>query len=351
MNNLLKIHKRLYSFCAYNLLLYANFLLLFGLAANLNATIIHTIALKLLPAYLLVGISGYFLNDLFDVKADELSNKFNITTILNKYVVLFIILFFGLMGFYLLFTISKQASLVLVFQFLLLLGYSLPFIRLKEKGILGLITDAIYAHVIPGIILLYALQEYIVIPLSLCSIFILFLFLLGLRDIAIHQFEDLEKDIQSNTKTFAVKNQETIKSQINKLNLFSALGLCALLFFIQTTFNSYLFLILFICLLISYTVFFVKNKNVSKDVLMNNYILLSSILFLYMLIDAKNFIGIILLLHPYFLQKTRSFINYILVTIIPLTINYFLYYFLILLGRNLKEKPLSEKKSELLKKH
>nr|WP_315164655.1 UbiA family prenyltransferase [uncultured Flavobacterium sp.] len=351
MNNLLKIHKRLYSFCAYNLLLYANFLLLFGLAANLNATIIHTIALKLLPAYLLVGISGYFLNDLFDVKADELSNKFNITTILNKYVVLFIILFFGLMGFYLLFTISKQASLVLVFQFLLLLGYSLPFIRLKEKGILGLITDAIYAHVIPGIILLYALQEYIVIPLSLCSIFILFLFLLGLRDIAIHQFEDLEKDIQSNTKTFAVKNQETIKSQINKLNLFSALGLCALLFFIQTTFNSYLFLILFICLLISYTVFFVKNKNVSKDVLMNNYILLSSILFLYMLIDAKNFIGIILLLHPYFLQKTRSFINYILVTIIPLTINYFLYYFFILLGRNLKEKPLSEKKSELLKKH
>ncbi|RKS99666.1 UbiA family prenyltransferase [Flavobacterium sp. 123] len=351
MNNLLKIHKRLYSFCAYNLLLYANFLLLFSLAANLNATIIHTIALKLLPTYLLVGISGYFLNDLFDVKADELSNKFNITTILNKYVVLFIILFFGLIGFYLLFTISKQASLVLVFQFLLLLGYSLPFIRLKEKGILGLITDAIYAHVIPGIILLYALQEYIVIPLSLCSIFILFLFLLGLRDIAIHQFEDLEKDIQSNTKTFAVKNQETIKSQINKLNLFSALGLCALLFFFQTTFNSLLFLALFICLTISYTVFFVKNKNVSKDVLMNNYILLSSILFLYMLIDAKNFIGIILLLHPYFLQKTRSFINYILVTIIPLTINYFLYYFFILLGRNLKEKPLSEKKSELLKKH
>jgi 4-hydroxybenzoate polyprenyltransferase len=331
--------------------LYANFLLLFSLAANLNATIIHTIALKLLPTYLLVGISGYFLNDLFDVKADELSNKFNITTILNKYVVLFIILFFGLIGFYLLFTISKQASLVLVFQFLLLLGYSLPFIRLKEKGILGLITDAIYAHVIPGIILLYALQEYIVIPLSLCSIFILFLFLLGLRDIAIHQFEDLEKDIQSNTKTFAVKNQETIKSQINKLNLFSALGLCALLFFFQTTFNSLLFLALFICLTISYTVFFVKNKNVSKDVLMNNYILLSSILFLYMLIDAKNFIGIILLLHPYFLQKTRSFINYILVTIIPLTINYFLYYFFILLGRNLKEKPLSEKKSELLKKH
>lgn len=351
MNNLLKIYKRLYSFCAYNLLLYANFLLLFSLAANLNATIILTIALKLLPAYLLVGIGGYFINDLFDKKADELSDKFNITTILNKYVVLFIILLFGFIGFYLLFTISKRASIILVFQFLLLLGYSLPYIRLKEKGVLGLITDAIYAHVIPGIILLYALQEHIVIPLSLCFIFILFLFLLGLRDISIHQLEDLEKDIQSNTKTFAVKNQETIKNQINKLNIFSALGLCALLFFVQTIFNSLLFLALFICLTISYTVFFVKNKNVSKDVLMNNYIILSSILFLYLLIDTKNFIGIILLLHPYFLQKTRSFIHYILVTIIPLSINYCLYYFFILLGRNLKEKPLSEKKSELLKKN
>jgi len=351
MNNLLKIQKRLYSFCAYNLLLYANFLLLFGLAANLNATIILTIALKLLPAYLLVGIGGYFLNDLFDEKADELSNKFNITKIINKYVVLFIILFFGLIGFYLLFTISKQASIVLIFQFLLLLGYSVPYIRLKEKGVLGLITDAIYAHVIPGIILLYALQEYIVIPLSLCTIFIIFLFLLGLRDISIHQLEDVEKDIQSNTKTFAVKNQETIKNQINKLSIFSSIGLCALLFSIQIIFNSFLFLALFVCLLTSYTIFFIKYKNLAKDVLINTYIILSSVLFLYLLIEAKNFTGIILLLHPYFLQKIKSFINYILVTIIPLIINYCLYYFFILLGRNLKEKPLSEKKSELLKKN
>lgn len=343
MNNFHKIYKRLYSFCAYNLLLYANFLLLFGLAANLQANSILTIAMKLLPAYLLVGISGYFLNDLFDKKADELSNKFNITTIINKYLLVFIIIFLGLIGYYLLFTISKKASIVIIFQFLLLLGYSVPYIRLKEKGVWGLITDAIYAHVIPGIILLYILQEYIVIPLTLWYLFVIFLFLLGLRDITIHQLEDLEKDLQSNVKTYAVINQKTILNQINKLCLLAAIGLCILLFFIQFIFNSFLFLILFISLLLSYAVFFIKYKSTMKVDLINNYIILSSLLFLYLLIKAKNYTCILLLLHPYFLQKTRSFINYILITLIPLTINYLLYFIFLLLGRDLKKKPFYKK--------
>lgn len=347
MNSLHKTYNRLYSFCAYNLFLYANFLLLFGLALNINVKIISTISMQLLPAYLVVGIGGYFLNDLFDIKADEVSNKFNITKIINKYLLLFIILSLGFLGFYLLFTISKQASLVLIVQFLLLLGYSIPHIRLKEKGFLGLIADAIYAHVIPGIILLYVLQEHVIISPSLWASFIVFLCFLGLRDISIHQIEDFDKDIQSNTQTYAVKNLKTLNDQINKLNFLTALGLCVLLFFIQLVSNSVLFLILLISLLISYSIVFYKYKNVTKDTLIHNYIILSSVLFLYLLIDVKSYIGIVLLIHPYFLQKTKSFINYILVTIIPLTINYFLYSFFILWGRNLKEKPLYKKKSSL----
>ena len=345
MNNFYKIYKRLYSFCAYNLLLYANFLLLFGLAANLQANSILAIAMKLLPAYLLVGISGYFLNDLFDKKADEISKKFNISTVINKYLLVFVIIILGFIGYYLLLTISKKATIILIFQFLMLLGYSVPYIRLKEKGFLGLITDAIYAHVIPGIILLSVLQEYIVIPLTLWFLFVIFLFLLGLRDITIHQLEDVEKDIQSNVKTYAVKNQKTIHNQIHNWSILAAIGLCALLFYIPIVFNSSLFLILFTSLLISYTVFFIKNKNLMKVDIMNNYILLSSLLFLYLLITTKNYTCILLLLHPYFMQKTRSFINYILITLIPLTINYLLYFIFLLLGRNLKEKPFYKKNS------
>lgn len=350
MNNFYKIYKRLYSFCAYNLLLYANFLLLFSLAANLQANSILTIAVKLLPAYLLVGISGYFLNDLFDKKTDEISKKFNISTVINKYLLVFIIIILGFIGIYLLLTISKKATIILIFQFLMLLGYSVPYIRLKEKGFLGLIADAIYAHVIPGIILLCVLQEFIIIPLTLWFLFGNFLFLLGLRDITIHQLEDVEKDIQSNVETYAVKNQKTIYNQIHNWSILAAISLCALLFYIPIVFNSSLFLILFASLLISYTVFFIKHKNLMKVDLMNNYILLSSLLFLYLLITTKNYTCILLLLHPYFLQKTRSFINYILITLIPLTINYLLYFIFLLLGRNLKEKPLYKKTIELSKK-
>lgn len=345
MNNFYKIYKRLYSFCAYNLLLYANFLLLFSLAANLQANSILTIAVKLLPAYLLVGISGYFLNDLFDKKTDEISKKFNISTVINKYLLVFIIIILGFIGIYLLLTISKKATIILIFQFLMLLGYSVPYIRLKEKGFLGLIADAIYAHVIPGIILLCVLQEFIIIPLTLWFLFGNFLFLLGLRDITIHQLEDVEKDIQSNVETYAVKNQKTIYNQIHNWSILAAISLCALLFYIPIVFNSSLFLILFASLLISYTVFFIKHKNLMKVDLMNNYILLSSLLFLYLLITTKNYTCILLLLHPYFLQKTRSFINYILITLIPLTINYLLYFIFLLLGRNLKEKPFYKKNS------
>jgi 4-hydroxybenzoate polyprenyltransferase len=331
--------------------LYANFLLLFGLAAKIPLAIIIAIAIKLLPAYLLVGISGYFLNDLFDKKADALSDKFNITNIINKYALVFIIILFGLLGFYLLFTISKKANLVLIFQFLLLLGYSLPYIRLKEKGIFGLFTDALYAHVIPGIILLYILQEYCVIPFTIWASFVVFLIFMGLRDITIHQLEDIEKDRQSNIKTYAIKHQKTIHNQINTLSILAAIALCIFLFFIQTAFNSFLYLLLFILLSISYVVYFLKNKNLVKKDLMHNYIILSSVLFLYLLLESQNYMGIVLLLHPYFLQKTKSLINYILITIIPLGINYCLYFFFILLGRNLKEKPLCKKQIEFSKKN
>lgn len=343
MNNFHKIHKRLYSFCAYNLLLYANFLLLFGLASNIHINSILSTAIRLLPAYLFIGISGYFLNDLFDKKADELSNKFNITKIINKYVLLFLILIFGFIGYYLLFTISKKASIVLIFQFLLLLGYSVPYIRLKEKGILGLITDAIYAHVIPGIILLYILQEYTAISISLWTGFIAFTVLLGLRDIALHQLKDIENDKQSDTLTFAVKNQKTIKNLIRKFNFYAAFTLCVLLFFVQKQASSILFTLLFCTLTISYVVLVIKYKILPKDALIDNYIVISSIVLFSLLMKTNNLICMLLLLHPYFIQKSKSFSKWLMITLIPLTVNYSLYFIFLPLGRNLKEKPFYKK--------
>ncbi len=345
MNNFNSIYKRLYSFCAYNLFLYANLLLLFVLALNITIESIVTISKILFPAYLLVGIGGYFLNDLFDEKQDFLSKKFNFTRIINKYLMVLTISLFWFLGFYLIHSLSKNASFLLVIQFLLLCIYSVPGIRLKEKGLLGLVTDAFYAHVIPAIILLNILQEYTAIPVFLWISFSTFSFLLGMRDITIHQLEDLENDIQSNTQTFAVKNLQYVKNQIDKLNILSALSLCIFIFLIQKNSGSILFFSLFIILTISYILIFYKFKKLHKDSLINNYIIISAITLSYLLIENKNFGGIVLLLHPYFIQKIRSSINYIWITILPLILNYSLYYFFFLLGRNLKKNPLWYKRS------
>lgn len=322
------------------MLLYANFLLMFGLALNINTALIIGIATVLFPAYLLIGISGYFLNDLFDIKADNIANKFNITQIIDKYLVLLLILFSSALGFYLIYSISREASLILLFQFIFLIAYSIPVIRLKEKGILGLITDALYAHVIPAIILLILLQKYAYIPFQIWISCIVFCSLLGLRDIVLHQNNDVEKDLKSKTQTFAINNLKSMSTIIQKLNVFSAIAMWILLLLLYILTYSILLLVLLIILIISHLIHFYKYKTLPRDTLIRNYILISSIIFMYLIIESRFFSGIIMLAHPYSIQKVKSLSNWICVTLIPLIFNYCLYAFFLLLGRNLKKRPL-----------
>ncbi len=120
MNKLIKIYNRLYSFFAYNLFLYANFILLFTFILNFEIGVMFYLAIKLLLAYFLIGIGGYFLNDLFDKQKDKLVNKFNITTILNEYLIIVMIIALWGIGYYLVYSISFLASLMIFVLFLAL---------------------------------------------------------------------------------------------------------------------------------------------------------------------------------------------------------------------------------------
>lgn len=336
MNNLLKIYNRIYSFAAYNLLLYANFILLFIFLLNIKSVLIIPLSIKLLSAYFLGGIGGYFINDLFDQKADKLVNKFNITTIINQYLLSFVILLVWTVAFFLIYSISKKASFFLIIQYLMLFLYSVPFFRFKEKGILGLVTDAFYAHVIPEIILLLIIQVYAEISYLYWISFLFFTFSLGMRDILIHQLEDFKKDTISNTHTFAIKKIIQAKNYVKRFENMAVISLISFIAIILIQNFSILFLLLFIVLLISYIVVIVKDKSLIKDALIRNYVIVSSICFSYLMIINDNYFGLILLIHPYF-------ISFIFKTDIPLFVNYVLYYFFLLFGRNLKERPLYKK--------
>lgn len=353
MNNLIKIFQRIYSFCIYNIFLYTNFLLLFAFVSNINLELTIIIAMKLLPAYLLIGIGGYFLNDLFDQKADRLAKKFNVTSLLNKNLLTLIIIGLWFIGFYFVYTLSVKASLFLIMQFIALLLYSATPFRFKERGVLGVITDALYAHVIPELILLSIIREYTEIPYWLWAMFLLFTFSIGIRDILIHQVQDFKNDSRSNTSTYVLNNVSRSKGYVYACNIIGISSI-SLFFFFTLIFNFTVpFLILFILISVSYSVMVVKNKTLVNDELIRIYIISSSIVFAYLLIDNTFYYGFMFLIHPYFISFIRQtfpiirkLISYIFVNIIPLAVNYSLYYLFLIVGRNLKNKPLYKKREK-----
>lgn len=312
--------------------------------------ILFSLSVKLLPAYLLVGVGGYILNDLFDQKSDKLVKKFNFTLILNQYFLSLIIIIVWCIGFYLINSISKKASYFLIIQYVLLLVYSIPPFRFKEKGILGILTDACYAHVIPEIILLIIIQTYVDIHPLLWMSFLFFTFSIGMRDILIHQLESLKEDSMSKTNTYAINNPQQAnkyRKYLDYISFGAIISFFLCFFYIKYSVVS---LYLLLTLIISYIYVIIKNKGLIRDLLIRNYIVTTSIYFTYLLIVHKNALGFLFLIHPYFISfiKTilsllKSIFNFFIVTAIPLLVNYILYYIFLILGRNLKEKPLYKK--------
>jgi len=149
---------------------------------------------------------GYLFNDLFDIEKDTLAGKRNFLA--GKSSLATLVFFLASAVFVLLpwwFLPKNKFSFILIgVQFGLFIIYSAPPIRLKERGLAGIITDALYAHGIPAILAAYtfALAAHYVFPTA--DIFVLFAWqtVAGFRNILIHQAEDLEADKKAGSKNF-----------------------------------------------------------------------------------------------------------------------------------------------------
>ncbi len=357
MRKIISLYKRLNSFITYNIFLYANFSLLFAISFGLEFLVPQIYIL--IVAYFVIGIAGYFINDFFDIAEDRISGKFNITSLIDKkWVLVLIFSCFGL-GLFLVKLLSKNIVYTVIVEVLFLLAYSIKPFRLKEKGFLGVLTDSFYAHVIPGIIIVQLISQFVSVSNWLWLNFIALNFFIGLRDILLHQSADFEKDLKSKTETFYVKNTTYSNRLIYWIEEVVSVLLILLLLFLYSSSNS------FAILLASLLVFLYWLKKLYFKVFEINhvvkfYILVSTI---FLLINSSNLLAILfLLLHPYNFQLGRHFIgkfgsnifsftnkfysifHHIYKSKITLFINYFLYYFFILFGRNLKKKPLYQKK-------
>jgi len=164
---------------------------------------------------------GHYINDVFDLTDDLKAGKENKTQNHNAYQRWGISIGLGILTLAPWLLLPKnQLNLSLVLaQMVIFLMYSAPPIRLKVRGIAAVLADAVYAHVIPGMVVVTtAWQLNGEFPMDLLVLFAVWQLFIGVRNILNHHIDDYENDKVSGTRTTAtVHGTKKIKRVIKIL--------------------------------------------------------------------------------------------------------------------------------------
>jgi 4-hydroxybenzoate polyprenyltransferase len=169
------------------------------------------------------GAYGHIINDIFDIQQDAAAGKKNAMARLSRFRRVGLCLFFIASGFapLVLLDFGRTATILLVVNYLLPTVYSMPPIRLKERGVLGVIADAAGAHVVPTLFVALSVAHVkpadSMVETSLLSVGNLDFMIVasatiwglfaGLRNIIVHQIADRRDDIQAGVSTFVGQKQ------------------------------------------------------------------------------------------------------------------------------------------------
>ena len=176
---------------------------------------------------------------------------------------------------------------------------------------MGVIADAVYAHVIPGLVVVTTFwvgpaDRYLVV------LFIVWQFLLGCRNILNHQIDDFDNDTLSHTKTAATIYGRGIAKRIVKLILIplEVLIFLVLLYTLGSPFSIWIWVFLgYVIYTFSREVTFLRGKITDEVVLEGRYDFLSGImlneyyekwlpfLILFFLLGADWSYGILFIVH------------------------------------------------------
>lgn len=189
---------------------------------------------------------GYLLNDLFDIEKDRVAGKPNMMQ--GKPAVVILLMFaiavsaLLLPWLYLPYnTVSLVLIVVEVGTFIL---YSAPPVRLKERGVAGIIADTLYAHLLP---LMLAANTFIIasganVDVQLMAVLLLLQAVSGIRNIIIHQYEDAEADRLGGTISFFSGLSKTTFERILLCCIVAEVSLLSLLFALLAHTNNLLLL-------------------------------------------------------------------------------------------------------------
>ncbi len=145
---------------------------------------------------------GYAINSYSDKKVDRLAGKKNTLSDLSSASALFVVSLFPALALVALFTPRPAEDVVILttsISFLLAWSYSVPPIRLKERGAFGLIAAACAQRVLPAVIVFRAFGIWNEVSVCLCVLG----FLIGVRYMVVHQILDLSSDRCSGVNTIA----------------------------------------------------------------------------------------------------------------------------------------------------
>ena len=95
-------------------------------------------------------------------------------------------------------------------------AYSLPPLRLKERGVLGALSSSLAQRSLPALTIFCYFEAYSLAPLVYCALTLV----IGLRFILVHQVDDLAADQISGTRTLATRRgAEALKRVVTVLLL------------------------------------------------------------------------------------------------------------------------------------
>jgi hypothetical protein len=160
----------------------------------------------------IAGVAGvaYFLNDLTDIRADALAGKDNAVAAMSGGKRVFSLTLFLVLALapWLYLPLTRAGVILLVAEFGLFAAYSFPPIRLKERGFLGVVADASYAHALPSVLALltfaamapepYARLTPLVVAIGAWQLAV------GMRNIVLHQLADHGPDRVGGNQTLAI---------------------------------------------------------------------------------------------------------------------------------------------------
>jgi len=155
-----------------------------------------------------VASYGHIINDIFDIDQDIAVGKHNSMRGIPRWrqsAISILCICVGVSSFFIT-SVNVVPKILLALNFLLPTIYSIPPFRLKERGFMGVIADALGVHTIPVLFIICIIaftQENFVLPYFFIIVVGFWSFFVGLRGIIIHQVADSDNDKATNVSTFA----------------------------------------------------------------------------------------------------------------------------------------------------